>query len=193
MKKQTTHALFASFFVSFFILAFSFFVFTPLAFAHEDLQDGRVRATLYFDPHHDPEASVPTTVNFDFLDTSSSFDFSTWKFSILKNGVELFQGMLHSGTIQVNDDVAHFIYTFPTVGEYTATATGTYKGKTFTLTTPIEVVAIGQAVPEKEDGHSHSLAGHLLHIVILGGGLIVATVLVLRANAKEKRLKKTKH
>lgn len=175
-------------------MVYGFFVCTPIAFAHEELQDGRVRATLYFDPHHDPEATVPTTINFDFLDTSSSFDISTWKFSIMQNNTEVFQGTLKAGTVQMNDGVAHFLYTFPTTGNYTATATGMYKGKTYTLTSPIEVVGVGQAPAEPEvPDHHYGLAGHLLHIIILGGGLIVATVLVLRANAKEKRAKLLNH
>lgn len=165
------------------------------ASAHEALQDGRVHATLYFDPHHDPEATVPTTVNFDFLDTRSSFDFSTWRFSIMQSDRELFGGTVKSGTVQVNDDVAHFLYTFPTTGTYTISATGMYKGKTYTLTSPTDVVGVGQAPLEPDaPEHHHGLAGHLLHIIILGGGLVVATVLVLRENAKDKREKqKRKH
>lgn len=165
------------------------------ALAHETHTDANVSAQMHIDPNDRPAVGQEAKFYFTFKDSSGQFQLQQCdcKITLLKDDVEI-----ETQPVQISDSAFAslgssplYTKTFTEPGEYELELTGTPKnGAVFQ---PFELHYDVQTQPASSHhmGDKHIFASeHIGHILIFGGGLVAAIILLVR-NYLQNRKQKT--
>jgi hypothetical protein len=165
-------------------------------FAHESESSEGISAIMHIDPNDQPVINSPAQFYFTFQDPAGSFEISHCDCTIilLKDGIELDRQPVAQPNSTFSSLSSYPLYTrtFDQSGNYELELIGSPKDNT-----AFHPFMLHFEVPVKDSGstasgyHPMMANEHLGHILIFGGGFVIALAILLQGYWKNRKSKIT--